>query len=876
MSSLQRLHARRSENGFDASYYRAQAALPGVSDRAALRHYVTAGWAKGFVPHPAVDLLAVATDRDESARVRSAVERQSPDWLDTAAPALHIPVAEAPLRVERLAASGLFDLEFYSAQVGRTFLSLEAALWHYIVTPDGPPAPNVLFESEWFGRKAKARGRQARGLENLVRAKHRLDSPSPHFDPVVWTERHPEALGHPGGPLGHYLASATSDTPTVPLDGAPEVPLGVLRERLMAVAEGRQAVVAFDEGEDRPDWSVEWSAIADRERVEGRVSVVIPTYEDWGMTARAIRALVTHAGDHDIEIVVVDNGSHASVSNLLTALFLDEERVVLYRVPSNANFANGSNIGFALSTGATTVFLNNDTEVTAGWLDPLKTRLEQPGVIGVQPLLLFPNGTIQAAGTVFSGFHSLPYHVLSGFPREDAAAVEGVEFHAVTAACVMMRAADVQALRGFDPDYVNGMEDVDLCLRAVRDIGGVFRVVTSSVVFHYESQTPGRFSGKWGNRKLFLERWKGQLPPADDEPYVRAGFEVAGHTSALPEDGGYIRAVRPIVLRPQRLVESGPARGLPSLRWAIKSAAPGTPDGDLWGDTFFADDLAAALRRLGQEVVIDRRNAHAREASDHVDDVVLSLRGRVPVAPQPGATNLSWIISHPEDVPDEELLAAYDIVYAASVPWAKEQSERLGRTIRPLLQATNADRFHPEVDRTDGEHGVLFVGRTRKVFRPIVRDALAVGADVEIYGDGWEEFIDPSLVRAEHLDNSELPSTYASARVVLNDHWEDMARLGFLSNRLFDAAATGALIVSDHVRGLEETFGGLARTYHRQDQLRSLLLSDDVTWPDDEERRRLARTVIERHSFQTRAGQLLSDVLDVRGVPHHPPALRPH
>lgn len=800
--------------------------------------------------------------------MRAATEGHSPDWLDTPVPTLHLPLAEMPLRVARLAESGLFDLDFYASQLQRTFLSLEAAMWHYIVTPDGPRSPNVLFESEWFGRKANARARYARGLENLTRAKHRLDSPSPHFDAVAWTERHPEALTHPAGPLGHYLASATAETLTVPLDGAPEVPLGVLRERLSAVAAGRQPTVVFDQNEDRPAWSIDWAAIAGRARVEGRISIIIPTYEDWGMTARAIRSIIADAGDDDLEIVVVDNGSKAAVSNLLTALFLADERVVLYRVPSNANFANGSNIGFALSTGATTVFLNNDTEVTAGWLEPLRTRLAQPGVVGVQPLLLFPNGTIQAAGTVFSGFHSPPYHVLTGFPREDAAAVEGVEFHAVTAACVMMRAADVQALEGFDPDYVNGMEDVDLCLRAVRDIGGVFRVVTSAVVFHYESQSPGRFLGKWANRNLFLDRWKGQLPPADDEPYVRAGLELVGHTSAPPEDGGYIRPVRPILLRPPRLVESGPATGLPSLRWAIKSAAPGTSEGDLWGDTFFADDLAAALRRLGQEVVIDRRNAHAREASDHIDDVVLSLRGRVPVSPQPGATNLSWIISHPEDVPDDELLASYDIVYAASLPWATEQSARLGRTIRPLLQATNADRFHPDVERKEGEHGLLFVGRTRKVFRPIVRDALAIGARVDIYGDGWEEFIDPALVRAEHLDNSELPSMYASARIVLNDHWEDMARLGFLSNRLFDAAATGALIVSDYARGLEDTFGGLARTYHRPDQLRALLLSDENGWLDAEERRRLAQTVIERHSFQTRAGQLLSDVLELRGVPH--------
>ncbi|RUQ98023.1 glycosyltransferase [Labedella endophytica] len=861
--------------GFDAAYYRPQARLARSSDRAALKHYLATGWELGYSPHPAVDHLEVATDREASARARAAVEARTADWTEE--PGSERPSAfydEAAIRAERLDAAGLFDLEFYAASLPGVFLSREAALWHYMITPaDEAPSPHPLFESDWFIRKARLKGHQPRGLENLVRVKHKLHSPGPHFDPVVWVEAHPEAMTHPAGPLVHYLSTADADTLTVPVEGVEPTTLGSLRDRLIARARGEQSHVDFLDDIESPAWSVDWDAIAGRSRVDDRVSIVIPTYEDWAMTARAIRSIIAFTPDHDIEIIVVDNGSHRVVSSLLTAMFHDEDRVVLYRVPTNANFANGSNIGFALSTGATTLFLNNDTEATAGWLEPLLARLRQPGVLGVQPLLLYPSGAIQAAGTAFSGLHTLPYHVLAGFPRQDAVASEGVEFRAITAACIAMRADDVQTLRGFDPVYVNGMEDVDLCLRAARDLGGSFRVATSSVVYHYESQSPGRFTGSWANRKIFLDRWAEEIRGADEEPYVRAGFEMSGHENISPEKGGLIRPIRPIVRRPARLVDSGPAAGLPSLRWAIKIASTGTTRGDLWGDTFFADDLAAALRVLGQEVVIDRSGAHARPGSDHIDDVVLNLRGQMPVAPQPGATNLLWIISHPEDVTDEELLAPYDVVYAASAPWAKATTMRIGREVKPLLQATNSDRFHPDVANGAEKHGIVFVGRTRRIFRPIVRDALAVGADVEIYGDGWEEFIDPSYVRAEHLDNSELPAMYAGARIVLNDHWDDMAALGFLSNRLFDAAATGALILSDHVGGLVETFGGLARTYKRADQLRKILVEGDDAWPDPEERRRLAQVIADEHSFRTRAVQLLSAVLDAREVPHRLKAL---
>lgn len=609
-------------------------------------------------------------------------------------------------------------------------------------------------------------------------------------------------------------------------------------------------------------------------RVADRVSVLVPVYEDWAMTSLAVQAVLDTTAGRDVEVVLLDNGSRRCVGALLAALHGRRPQVVQVRVPKNTNFATGSNLAFLHSSGERVVFMNNDTIATPGWLEPLLRELDDPTIRAAQPLLLFQDRTVQAAGTVFHR-NAFPWHFLQGHPLEDVLRARQTRFSAITAATMACRADELRRLHGFDPVFVNGMEDVDLCLRLAQELGGEFGVALDSVVVHAESQSTGRFDAVGRNRDVFMDRWMRRLPGSDLARYEAAGL-LAAHYRPTPRDlRGRMRTGSVVVTRPARVVAEGPARGLPALRWAIKSAALPGPVGDLWGDTFFSEDLAAALRRLGQEVVIDRRDSHQRAASEHLDDVVLALRGLTRIDAQPGATSILWIISHPEVVTDVELNRGFDLVYAASTPWAELATERSGREVRPLLQATDPSRFHPGEQVPELAAHALFVGRTRKIFRPVVRDAIAAGADLTIYGDGWGEFIDTSYVRAEHLDNRDLPAAYRSARIVLNDHWSDMAELGFLSNRLFDAAASGALVVTDPVNGLDDVFGDLVRPYADVDELRTMLAPDGDPWVDDERRLAQARSVGERHSFDARARTLLADVLDERGVPHGLRDVRP-
>jgi glycosyltransferase involved in cell wall biosynthesis len=416
---------------------------------------------------------------------------------------------------------------------------------------------------------------------------------------------------------------------------------------------------------------VDWVALEENatDRVPGRTSICMPTYQDWTLTAAAVTRVLAAADaegsaggrGHDVEVVVVDNGSRRQVSALLRARFISEPRVRIRSVARNLNFAVGSNIAFAESTGETVVFLNNDTEVLPGWLAPLLDVLDDEEVLGCQPVLLYPNGTIQSAGTVFLGGDHLPSPLLVGHPLDDARRAAPIRLRAVSASALAMRATDVIEFRGFDPIFVNGLEGVDLCLRAVNGGSRRFAVVPDSIVLHHESRTPGRGARLQANRKIWMERWQGRLPERDLGIVEGLGFKVAhvapGDRVSQPGD---IRVPRPVLVRPPAQVEGGVMSGHPRLRWALKTSVPVREVGGELFDLECANDLARALRLLGQDVVVDPWECNQR-ATAHFDDVVVAVRGDVPLVEEPGRVNILWPISVPVAVSQAEA-RRYDTV----------------------------------------------------------------------------------------------------------------------------------------------------------------------------------------------------------------------
>jgi O-antigen biosynthesis protein len=614
---------------------------------------------------------------------------------------------------------------------------------------------------------------------------------------------------------------------------------------------------------------VDWTGLESRVPTAGLTSVVVPTYDDSELTTACVRSVLADAdaGGSPVEVLVWDNGSPPEVAIELDRLAGQEaaQRVRVLHCPENHGFALGNNLAFGHATGDVVVFLNNDTTVPPGWLAPIRETLSDDDVLGAQPLLLYPSGSIQSAGVAFPTCGGLPHAFLQGFPAEDAHGVEGLRFQALTGAALALRYADVVALRGFDPVFSNGMEDVDLCHRLARRRDGHFRVLDAAPVVHHESRTQGRYDRHLANRTVYLDRWQREVVPRDDAAlWATRGLRVVDHDIGPARRGEppRLRVPRPVLVREARLQVTESTR----LRWALKNPAPAGQGGERWGDTHFAAALAEALRGHGQEVVVDRRPEWDRATGRH-DDVVLVLRGLVRHDPSPEQVSLLWVLSHPELVTSDEA-RGYDRVLAAGTAWAERRSRDWAIPVEPLLQATDPARFHPDAATPDSGDPVLFVGNSRRVLRPVVRDALAAGLPLVVYGDLWSGLVPDEVVRARSLPNESLAAAYRSAGVVLNDHHEGMRDDGFVSNRLFDAVASGARVISDPVDGLAELFGQAVQVYETPDDLRRLATLDDPdsVFGDDATRRATADRVRSDHSFAARARRLLEAALEARSA----------
>jgi len=99
------------------------------------------------------------------------------------------------------------------------------------------------------------------------------------------------------------------------------------------------------------------------------------------------------------------------------------------------------------------------------------------------------------------------------------------EFQAVTAACMLVRKEIFEKVRGFDEAFVNGFEDVDLCLK-IRQIGKKVVYKPKSCLYHLESQTPGRKKHDNLNVARLATRWKNHWLVDEDIVAYQSGLII--------------------------------------------------------------------------------------------------------------------------------------------------------------------------------------------------------------------------------------------------------------------------------------------------------------------------------------------------------------
>jgi GT2 family glycosyltransferase len=211
------------------------------------------------------------------------------------------------------------------------------------------------------------------------------------------------------------------------------------------------------------------------------VSIVIPALNHVRLTLECLLSIVQGGSDVPFEVIVVDDGSTDATNVLLTKI----PNLGYVRNAENTGFVRACNAGAAAARGQYLVFLNNDAQVTAGWLTALVQTFSDDDRVGaVGPKVLFPDGRLQDAGSLINpdctstmiGVFDDPGLPRFNYPRE-------VDY--VSGVCLMIDARRFRELGGFDDDFAPAYcEDVDLCLR-LRQKG--LRIVyqpTATVVHH--------------------------------------------------------------------------------------------------------------------------------------------------------------------------------------------------------------------------------------------------------------------------------------------------------------------------------------------------------------------------------------------------------
>ena len=253
------------------------------------------------------------------------------------------------------------------------------------------------------------------------------------------------------------------------------------------------------------------------------VSIVIPVYNNLKYTKACLEAIKETVRDIGYEVVVVDNGSTDETPVFFKSL---KDKTINYiRFEKNYGFAKACNTGAKIAKGEVLVFLNNDTVPLKGWLEPIVEAVDERTITG--SLLLYPDMTVQHAGVVATDLNTV-IHIYREFPFGFPGVQKRRKFSIVTGACMGILKKRFFELGMFDERFINGFEDVDLCLRN-KKFGGICIYLPESKIIHHESKTKGRFKKTSENTELLTEKW---------------GFLESDVNRVAAEDGVVVRYVR--------------------------------------------------------------------------------------------------------------------------------------------------------------------------------------------------------------------------------------------------------------------------------------------------------------------------------------------
>jgi GT2 family glycosyltransferase len=250
---------------------------------------------------------------------------------------------------------------------------------------------------------------------------------------------------------------------------------------------------------------------------EKAADLIIPVYNQYRHTRNLIEGVYRYT-DVPFHIYVIDNSSTDETVDLHK---IYTHNITIVRNRQNRGWCGGINQGIDLGRNPYVVLMNNDVEVSQGWLGNLIAFLDtHPRIGAVGPLDSSPNDwqcvdrvretmVSQIPNFLTEDLHErnriLKYH----FHRAGIL-IEGT----LAFFCVAFMRRTLDAIGPLDENFTGGGDDDDYC-RRLRKAGYVLGLALDTYVIHHSSSTAKSVFGqveRRENRKRNLARLKQKHP----------------------------------------------------------------------------------------------------------------------------------------------------------------------------------------------------------------------------------------------------------------------------------------------------------------------------------------------------------------------------
>lgn len=169
-------------------------------------------------------------------------------------------------------------------------------------------------------------------------------------------------------------------------------------------------------------------------------------------------------------IIVADNGSTDDSCSFIEANY---KQVELFKLEANYGFTGGYNRILKKIEADIFVLLNSDVEVTANWLDPIVSLLEdhediaacQPRIISYKDKDKFDYAGAGGGYIDYLGFPFCRGRLFNTIENDTGQYDDTLPVFWASGACLFVKKKAFFEMGGFDEDFFAHMEEIDLCWR---------------------------------------------------------------------------------------------------------------------------------------------------------------------------------------------------------------------------------------------------------------------------------------------------------------------------------------------------------------------------------------------------------------------------